>query len=925
MSIRISTIGCLIYIFLCLCFFLTEKLLAFKQNSPIILLNYNTALPSNATVEILDFNTEDCFEWYSSDPEVIIVSPVFDKDLPGSCSRKAVVTCISDEVERKITQVTASQKNKSKTGTKVFWDVITDSVANIDISWVTDEVILGGHPEKLTVVAKNKDGHTFTSINGLHFEWKITSQLDSHAKKTADGEEVIRLVKFSDSNYESAKDTLEWEQRGMFGHSVLVEAVNLGSSIIQASLLGKSSKVTLTAKISLKVLPNIKILPSTSLYLLRFATVPISLNKMLGGELSEIEKNEFKIHSKDPSVGELVEDFSSVKGLNYGSTSVIYKSINSKYSDVSVDLHVVKAVRLAVRISGGNFKILEEMKSYIVRVELYDENDNRIYPAENLRLSVSFPSRLFYLNSTTANGTYHVIQAIAPGSGTIRAELKGVITEDGIKKENAVVGSEEVTVCQKLQIFPPRLLLPSDSPSIPLHKVQFTVTGGTGKYSWASSNTSAATVIFDEKNSNIAKLQIYKEGDLYITVTDRNNINFFSAVKVSVQPVIDIEVYPTVVETEIGNTLIIPTAILGYEDEEKKIIRKFDECTTIEPIVEIIDKHVVSYEKEPHIPAYGKGCLSLQFRCKMAGHSRINIFYKKRGEKSNNATFKTTTVLACYKSLKPVHPVRVAVAALGTSKEIAFEGGPRRWPLKKDGHYTKLETSNSELVTIELIKDPIRYNKDLTVFRIHCKALGENVLNFYIGNEPSATNQHPAKSEASVKFICSEPHSLHLKLYKKKSKKQLQQENIVKVPFYGSKTFEIDIWVKDEKGRKFCNISSLSVEWEVSDKTLAEPDIYSDFMTYENAVSGYRKVSREFKEFKMSGGTGDLVVSAKIVKYRKDVLIKEEISDFKEFPEISSSLDLKLVSLRDINAGLYSLDEEGKKVESACDGDTCQA
>ncbi|KFM69019.1 hypothetical protein X975_03870, partial [Stegodyphus mimosarum] len=69
----------------------------------------------------------------------------------------------------------------------------------------------------------------------------------------------------------------------------------------------------------------------------------------------------------------------------------------------------------------------------------------------------------------------------------------------------------------------------------------------------------------------------------------------------------------------------------------------------------------------------------------------------------------------------------------------------------------------------------------------------------------------------------------------------------------------------------------------------------------------------------MSGGTGDLVVSAKIAKYRKDVLIKEEISDFKEFPEISSSLDLKLVSLRDINAGLYSLDEEGKKVESSCD------
>lgn len=64
------------------------------------------------------------------------------------------------------------------------------------------------------------------------------------------------------------------------------------------------------------------------------------------------------------------------------------------------------------------------------------------------------------------------------------------------------------------------------------------------------------------------------------------------------------------------------------------------------------------------------------------------------------------------------------------------------------------------------------------------------------------------------------------------------------VPFYGEKIFAVDIWVKDAMGRKFANISSLRVVWDVSDKTLAEPKTHFDFMTHENAVAGYRKLSR---------------------------------------------------------------------------------
>lgn len=45
-------------------------------------------------------------------------------------------------------------------------------------------------------------------------------------------------------------------------------------------------------------------------------------------------------------------------------------------------------------------------------------------------------------------------------------------------------------------------------------------------------------------------------------------------------------------------------------------------------------------------------------------------------------------------------------------------------------------------------------------------------------------------------------------------------------------------------GRKFANISSVRVAWDVSDRTLANPINAFDFQTHENAVAGYRRISR---------------------------------------------------------------------------------
>ncbi|GFY51292.1 nuclear pore membrane glycoprotein, partial [Trichonephila inaurata madagascariensis] len=79
-----------------------------------------------------------------------------------------------------------------------------------------------------------------------------------------------------------------------------------------------------------------------------------------------------------------------------------------------------------------------------------------------------------------------------------------------------------------------------------------------------------------------------------------------------------------------------------------------------------------------------------------------------------------------------------------------------------------------------------------------------------------------------------------------------------------------------------------------------------------------------FKEFKMTGGAGRLKITAELEGYKEDVLRKAGISKVENLNKISGSIDLNLVSLRDINAGLYSMEDSENQEEDTCDGDSCK-
>ena len=79
------------------------------------------------------------------------------------------------------------------------------------------------------------------------------------------------------------------------------------------------------------------------------------------------------------------------------------------------------------RQSKYNYWTLETGKKYNLLLDLYDQNNHRIFPADNIRISVIFPNSSFNLLTYNLNGTAYTIVPLKTGTFTVKASLDGVI------------------------------------------------------------------------------------------------------------------------------------------------------------------------------------------------------------------------------------------------------------------------------------------------------------------------------------------------------------------------------------------------------------------------------------------------------------------------------------------------------------------
>lgn len=80
--------------------------------------------------------------------------------------------------------------------------------------------------------------------------------------------------------------------------------------------------------------------------------------------------------------------------------------------------------------SGSNQWSLESHKTYMVSLDIYDQDNHRIFPSDNQRITLSFSDSDFVdVIESSVNGTVHLIRALKTGPLSLKASLSKLIDE----------------------------------------------------------------------------------------------------------------------------------------------------------------------------------------------------------------------------------------------------------------------------------------------------------------------------------------------------------------------------------------------------------------------------------------------------------------------------------------------------------------
>lgn len=123
-------------------------------------------------------------------------------------------------------------------------DVRVDVVDRIEVFTTTGFLFIEGPPARITVNGFNSRGNEFSTLGSIPFEWTI-----QNVDKKSD-RRPLRLVSFSESNYEVPFGIAELENQKKRGSSVLVEGVQTGKASLTAKIVDSELVVCLNALFS---------------------------------------------------------------------------------------------------------------------------------------------------------------------------------------------------------------------------------------------------------------------------------------------------------------------------------------------------------------------------------------------------------------------------------------------------------------------------------------------------------------------------------------------------------------------------------------------------------------------------------------------------------------------------------------------------
>uniref|UniRef100_A0A2K5W2J4 Nucleoporin 210 like n=1 Tax=Macaca fascicularis TaxID=9541 RepID=A0A2K5W2J4_MACFA len=790
-------------------------------------------------------------------------------------------------------------------------DVKVDVINSIEIVSRARELYVDDSPLELMVRALDAEGNTFSSLAGMMFEWSIAQDNESAREELSS---KIRILKYSEAEYAPPMYIAEMEKEEKQGDVILVSGIRTGAAVVKVRIHEPFYKKVAAALIRLLVLENIFLIPSHDIYLLVGTYIKYQVAKMVQGRMTEVkfplehyilELQDHRVAlngSHSEKVALLDDKTAMVTASQLGQTNLVFVHKNVHVRSVSglpnCTIYVVEPGFLGFTVQPGNRWSLEVGQVYVITVDVFDKSGTKIYISDNLRITHDFPKEYFEEQLTTVNGSYHIVKALKDGVVVISASLTSVIyqNKDIQPIKFLIKHQQEVKIYFPIMLTPKFLAFPHHPMGMLYHyKVQ--VEGGSGNFTWTSSNE---TVVIVTTKGVVTAGQV--RGNSTVLARDVQNPFRYGEIKIHVLKLNKMELLPFHADVEIGQIVEIPIAMYHINKETKEVMA-FTDCSHLSLDLNMDKQGVFTLLKEGIQRPGPMHCSSTHIAAKSLGHTLVTVSVSECDKYlESSATF------AAYEPLKALNPVEVALVTWQSVKEMVFEGGPRPWILEPSRFFLELSAEKTEKIGIAQVWLPSKRKQNQYIYRIQCLDLGEQVLTFRIGNHPGVLNPSPAVEVLQVRFICAHPASMSVTpVYKVPAGAQpcpLPQHNKQLIPVSRLRDTVLELAVFDQHRRKFDNFSSLMLEWKSSNETLAHFEDYKSVeMVAKDDGSGQTRLHGH-QILKVRQIKGTVLIGVNFVGY-------SEKKSPKEISNLPRSVDVELLLVDDVtvvpeNATIYN-------------------
>ncbi|XP_014445955.1 nuclear pore membrane glycoprotein 210 [Tupaia chinensis] len=868
---------------------------AAKLNIPKVLLPFTRATRVNFTLEA----SEGCYRWSSTRPEVASIEPLGPDG--HQCSQKAVVQARLTQPARLTSIIFAEDIT---TGQVLRCDAIVDLIHGIQIVSTTRELYLEDSPLELKIQALDSEGNTFSTLAGLGFDWTIVK--DPEADGVSDSHNALRILTFSESTYIPPAYISEMEKAAKQGDTVLVSGMKTGSSKLKARIQEAVYKNVRPAEVRLLILENILLSPAHDIFLLVGTAIRYKVQKIRQGKISELSmpsdlyelqlQNSVPGPTGDPAqpVAVLAQDTSTVTAVQLGQSHLVlgHRSIRMQGASrlPNSTIYVVEPGYLGFTVHPGDRWVLETGRLYEITIEVFDTSSNKVYLSDSVRIDTVLPPEFFEVLSSSQNGSYHLVKAIKRGQTVIDAALTSVVDQDGgVHTLRAPVwNQQEVDIHVPITLHPSILTFPWQ-PKRGSYQYTIKAHGGSGNFSWSSSNSAVATVTVKGVMTTGSDT-----GLSVIRAHDVQNALHFGEMKVYVIEPSSMEFVPCQVEARVDQSLELPLRISGLMPGGTGEVVTLSDCSHFDLAVDMESQGV--FQPLPgRLPPGSEHCSGVKVKAVAPGSTTLLVSYKH-----GHVHLSARITIAAYLPLQAVDPSSVALVTLGSSKVMLFKDGPRPWVLEPSKFFRNVTSEDSDSISLALLGPPASRNYQQHSILVTCQALGEQVIALAVGNKPSLSNPYPAVEPAVVKFVCAPPARLTLTPVYASPQLDLScpllQQNKQVVPVSTHRNPLLDLCVYDQQGRRFDNFSSLSLHWESTRPLLADVELGLPMqLVSQNDERGQKKL-HGLQAVSVYQAPGSTAISATAASYQQSHLRAARVKPPHDLPvPVSASIELILV------------------------------